>query len=220
MIKDLFGPDETWAFHRFSFPIPDAIRNIIISIPRSSPQRSDNVLRWSHTNNGDFSSKTAYDALIREEDPQDTVDYGWIWKSKTCQRVKHFLWLTARERLPTKHLLLPGKIEVDPKTCQKEEEDVSHILKDCPIARPTWTALDTVWTPSQTHGQTSYNGYGLAVPRLSCLISSEYLGTPSFPSLIGLYGGNETRASLTTPQPSPIQESLNRAKEFATLDLG
>lgn len=72
-------------------------------------------------------------------------DEHWkkMWRLKVPSKVKFFLWLTIRDRLPIidnlkkKGMFLPNVCLL----CYKEEETTSHILLHCPHSKEVWHAV-------------------------------------------------------------------------------
>lgn len=106
LVKNLFGPNETWIFDCISFLIPIHILLPLASFSRSTVPAFGDIPGWKDTIDGDFSCKTSYENILREEKTctNPPMDLRWIWYNDMNHKVRHFLWLAAQERLPTKML--------------------------------------------------------------------------------------------------------------------
>ncbi|CAN1815657.1 Putative ribonuclease H protein At1g65750 [Linum perenne] len=62
----------------------------------------------------------------------------WCWKGPA--RVNHFLWLAAQDKLLTNCQRVKRKLTADARCtlCQANNEDVTHILRDCQFAKEVW----------------------------------------------------------------------------------
>ena len=107
--------------------------------------------------NGEFDSKNAY-LLAIDEDPEAPDFHGkWIWKLKTLPKIQIFLWKCMHLRLPVKSILaLRGIFGLGGYENYSDiEESITHILRDCPIAKKFWgrsscpSSLKTIlfWRP-------------------------------------------------------------------------
>lgn len=104
----------------------------ILSIPLSSLNHQDE-LTWALTKDGHYSVKTAY--MLGKGGNLDVFYQAWvdIWGMNVSPKVKHFLWRSCTNSLPT-HFLLKFRhlIEDDlfPWGCG-EIESTSHALFTC-----------------------------------------------------------------------------------------
>ena len=71
----------------------------------------DNVLLWPLTSNGNYSVRSAYRMLAAEginQNPSSSspseAERVWkvIWKIKTPNKIRHFIWRATKDSLPTK----------------------------------------------------------------------------------------------------------------------
>lgn len=61
LVKDLFGPQETWNFSKISLYIPKSIRDLVQGITRSAQLNKSDIPRWRDSPNGEFLSSSTYD---------------------------------------------------------------------------------------------------------------------------------------------------------------
>ena len=116
--------------------------------PGSLPQ-----LKWSETQLGKFTVKSAYQLLektMREESRGESSSsqiFRWLWrrtwKLSILGKIKHFIWRAYHVSLPTSHNLFRRKITPNPfcKICDQEEESTTHALWKCAMARNTWALV-------------------------------------------------------------------------------
>ena len=77
--------------------------------------------------------------------PMHEADWKMLWKSKTHERLKLFLWrivcksLSIRETLSKKFPILDMSCLV----CGEEVETVEHVFMRCPITVQAWA--NSVW---------------------------------------------------------------------------
>jgi zinc-binding in reverse transcriptase len=129
---------EDWDWSKLQ-ALPDHLKFQIEAI--KPPQVSDGMdtAIWGLNPQGKFTTLFAYNLLTYFD---DICDRNWeeIWKWKGPQRVKTFLWLSAREALLTnKRRARMGLTDtpVCPR-CQLHEETTIHVLRDYIHARCIW----------------------------------------------------------------------------------
>ena len=110
-VCDLFYPDtRVWdSGHLENYLIPweaDLVRRIQVC-----EVGAEDTLVWPLTNDGDYSVRSAYRLLVSAEStlqPNSLVSGSnglvWkkIWKMRVPNKIRHFIWCTARDALPTK----------------------------------------------------------------------------------------------------------------------
>lgn len=124
----------------------------ILGIPISLGMTEDSQ-SWAWTKNGEFSVKSAYGValnVLKETkkirdggDCSDSAKMKKVWKviwSLNCpSKIKHFMWRSCKNILPTNHCLRNRKIAVaeDCFLCG-ERETSGHTLWGCRIAAEVW----------------------------------------------------------------------------------
>lgn len=128
------------------FTIEEA--RVIKGIPLSPVQVPDRI-RWRCTANGAFSVRSAYhlemETIARkggERSGKHSKKEFWkvCWQLHTPNMVKMFLWRALHNLLPTRrNLKCKGVTQnsVCP-ICEREEEDIAHVLWTCPLAVDVW----------------------------------------------------------------------------------
>ncbi|KAM3266527.1 hypothetical protein P3L10_003521 [Capsicum annuum] len=54
---------------------------------------------WAYNSNGLFSTKSVYDSLITPVSSEN--EFSWIWKLRTLNKIKRFLWRCSTGKFPT-----------------------------------------------------------------------------------------------------------------------
>lgn len=84
---------------------------------------------------------------MREEvDVANDPKWDLAWKTKVQQRVRVFLWLALHNRLLCNSIRVFRKLATDPtcKRCGAHEEDLIHLLRDCPHSKAIWDSVGSV----------------------------------------------------------------------------
>lgn len=92
--------------------------------------------------------KTAYCWLIHEPISQSTniETWSWVWKLPLPENIKHFIWLCLHESLTTNSVCFHRHMCFDLSCCMcgATEQTILHTLRDCPISRRVWTAIQYI----------------------------------------------------------------------------
>ena len=121
---------------------------LIKSLPLCTTPQPDSLI-WPTERNGHYSVKTGYSALCEEplvvEDETNNSEahinfWKGIWKLKVLGKIKHFLWKSCTNSLPTKVNLLKRTILQEDvcHLCSKNSEDVLHALWGCEKVHQVW----------------------------------------------------------------------------------
>ena len=101
-------------------------------------QQADTV-RWRYDKHGEFSVKSAYINIAKEE---EVSDRSWlrIWKLNTIARCKTFIWTAMHNSLLTNEERCRRNMAVDDRChrCRNEQESLLHVLRDCEEAKQLW----------------------------------------------------------------------------------
>jgi len=97
------------------------------------------VFRWNLHQNGKFSVKSIYDAMVHCDVP---VDNRKLWKLKIPLRVKIFLWFLNRGVILTRYNLARRNWHGS-KTCVfcQHDESIKHLFFECKFARAVWAIV-------------------------------------------------------------------------------
>jgi hypothetical protein len=94
---------------------------------------------WTCAPSGQYSAKSTYDMLC--EGNITCRMHKLVWKSAATPTAKLFCWLALRYRLWTSDMRFRHGLQdasVACFTCLQEEDNVDHILMQCPYARDVW----------------------------------------------------------------------------------
>jgi len=96
---------------------------------------------WRLSSSGQYTAKSAYDALF--QGAISFAPYERIWKSWAPPKCQFFMWLVAHrrcwtaDRLARRNLPHPARCPL----CDQVEEDIQHLLVGCVFARQFWFDL-------------------------------------------------------------------------------
>ncbi|CAN1142660.1 Putative ribonuclease H protein At1g65750 [Linum perenne] len=115
--------------------------------------REDELI-WGPGPKGKFSIKSAYEIL--DCISNESADNIWktIWKWEGPNRVKHFIWLAAHERILTnsercrRHIAQDSTCYRCPNIC----EDLLHVCRDCNLAKEVWKPAPEEFITINTDG--------------------------------------------------------------------
>ena len=101
------------------------------------------MIMWKHTKDGDFSTNSAYAWLNGSQQEETNFRGKWIWKIDMLPRVIHFLWLCMHNSLPVRSVLAMRGITRESccPLCNNFPETISHLLKECVVAKDFWFKL-------------------------------------------------------------------------------
>ncbi|CAA0808310.1 Polynucleotidyl transferase- ribonuclease H-like superfamily protein [Striga hermonthica] len=131
-----------WKWDSFHGYLPSTV---VMRIARTFPPRptaGPDRIMWAPSQNGQFSTSTAYQALNPSDRPPEAPLWKSIWRVQAPQRVRTFLWLAAKERLLTNEDRVRRHISGSD-LCEEcgEKETVLHVLRDCKCTKSLWKQL-------------------------------------------------------------------------------
>lgn len=133
--------------------LPEDIEEKILSISLSNNPIAMDTPIWSLDPNGTFSTHSVYNLLHQHQ--QTHIDYQWIWKLRTLNKIKLFLWQCYRDRLPTKSYLHKIGVTNDYlcPICKNRDGTITHIFLHNVVAQTFWDSLgiDTHTLPNDVH---------------------------------------------------------------------
>ncbi|GKV24334.1 hypothetical protein SLEP1_g33961 [Rubroshorea leprosula] len=111
----------------------------------------EDIWEWSHSKDGDYSSKSAYQALKREHgSEQQQLALHKVWNSIVPNKISAFSWQVLQDKIPTKINLIKrgitqgiedGRCDL----CGSQLEEASHLFIHCSIAHNLWNACFRWW---------------------------------------------------------------------------
>ena len=148
-VKDLFYPGtRIWdprLLERTFVPWEaELIKNILVS-----KGWSEDLLIWLLTPNGHYSVRSAYHMLFEGESRQEPGSSSsenshqvWksIWKIRTPNKIRHFIWCVARDSMPIKRNLKARHLPVEEtcELCGDSQESFMHSIWLCEHAQSVW----------------------------------------------------------------------------------
>ena len=120
----------------------------IISLPLCITPQTDSFV-WTAEKNGSYSMKSGYKILCEDQQTGEAVSdltetqrnfWKGIWKLKLPNKIKHFLWKSCTNSLPTKENLMRRTIiqENVCHLCSDHPADANHALWGCFRVRQVW----------------------------------------------------------------------------------
>ncbi|GKV35275.1 hypothetical protein SLEP1_g43574 [Rubroshorea leprosula] len=109
------------------------------------------VWEWVHSNNGVYTTKSAYKALTMEiQRDQPGVNLQKVWIAIVPSKVSAFSWQLLQDKIPTKANLFKRGIIQNMEECKCEfcgyqMEETSHIFTHCKVAYDLWNACFRWW---------------------------------------------------------------------------
>ncbi|KAH0645133.1 hypothetical protein KY284_033017 [Solanum tuberosum] len=130
-VREVYQNGE-WNFDSLSFIIPEEMKVVIMSHMLSSDESKEDTLIWGLTNNGLFSTSTAYRHIkeANENHKHETSErFKWIWSAKAPNKIKTFLWnhntFNNKNKGVSPSLVIHQAIEY-PKIIEKEGNDKNN----------------------------------------------------------------------------------------------
>ncbi|CAN1165414.1 Putative ribonuclease H protein At1g65750 [Linum perenne] len=144
VVADLVKEDGLWDLDFISQYLP---LNAIDCVSGMSPPRSErgeDGWRWGGEQSGKFSIRSAYKLILDIGELPIAESWDSIWKWRGPNRIRHFLWIAKHGRLLTngerrrRHMANDSSCSL----CNHPEENLTHVLRDCPFANDVWKSLD------------------------------------------------------------------------------
>ncbi|CAH9053737.1 unnamed protein product [Cuscuta epithymum] len=136
-VADFLLSNRDWDISKLETLLPEEVVEEVRAVPIPTGSDYPDEMYWRSSSTGEFSVKSAYDSLALS---QVNEDWSWLWKIRTSEKVRCFLWLVMKNKLLTN--AERGKRHITEDTscnlCNNEEETVLHILRDCPFAMAVW----------------------------------------------------------------------------------
>lgn len=169
-MSDLIDQDKNWNISILRENLQPASAIEILKTPISWSSPSDKVI-WHLANDGVYSVKTGYKALINTTIPSTkpsssssfpTDIWKFIWSSNVPSKLKHFMWKTSHYFIPTKEALFKKRISTNPlcPICKEKPESIEHLFLLCPWTFPLWFGLQFILPPSR-NGLTNFHTWFL-----------------------------------------------------------
>jgi ribonuclease HI len=141
-VKDVTDSAGEWNFHMIQNLIPPHISEKLHAIVPPHDSQGSDMLFWPGTTSGLFSVSSAYHIIAGDTTKEAERRWMQIWKIKSIERVRVFIWQLVHDRLLTKSRLYRWHIG-NPfcHLCSQFEETSMHVIRDCTIAVQVWKHL-------------------------------------------------------------------------------
>ncbi|CAA0832753.1 Unknown protein [Striga hermonthica] len=144
-VSSYVGASGQWRWDLFGHLLPAAVSLRIAAFLPPSREAGLDSRYWGFSENGQFTTKSAYSYLFGTHQPTASDRSSWriIWKWVGPQRIRQFLWLVVQEKLLTnverrrRHLTDSSTCPL----CGRGEESTLHCLRDCVKAALVWRKL-------------------------------------------------------------------------------
>ncbi|KAJ4730412.1 RNA-directed DNA polymerase (reverse transcriptase)-related family protein [Rhynchospora pubera] len=119
-----------------------ALREILLAKPVFSSsivvRQGEDVTRWKWTNDGTFTSKSAY--FIMRDPGMRSPYYKVLWKTKALLKVKILYWIAMLDRLLTRENMhnKGWTVDRDCVLCRNAVETELHMFVQCPFTKYVW----------------------------------------------------------------------------------
>lgn len=142
-VRDYWKDEGGWRWDEFSHALPNSSLIKIADVVLSAVGDEQDKVCWLGPNNRGFTVKSAY-RLLRGELSEGSWQ-GWklIWRLRTQEWTKTFLWLLAHDGILTngarwqRHVSnFPGCVR-----CQETIEDALHAIRDCKDSSEVWLSF-------------------------------------------------------------------------------
>ncbi|GLT32030.1 hypothetical protein SLA2020_067240 [Shorea laevis] len=111
----------------------------------------DDIWEWSYSKDGVYSTKTAYQALTREQGvEQQEMALHKVWNTFVPNKIAAFSWQVLQDKIPTKMNLIKRGITHGIEDCKcdfcgNQMEEASHLFIHCEVAHNLWNACYRWW---------------------------------------------------------------------------
>ncbi|CAN1347607.1 Putative ribonuclease H protein At1g65750 [Linum perenne] len=100
-IADMVGEDGQWDWDRLANHLPSDALDKVVGMSPPRPEAREDEWIWGLEGNGKFSIKSAYCLIRNCTAEQDASLWNRVWNWKGPNKIRHFIWLVAHDRLLT-----------------------------------------------------------------------------------------------------------------------
>ncbi|CAN1794997.1 Putative ribonuclease H protein At1g65750 [Linum perenne] len=142
-VAEMVTDDGNWNWSLLTSLLPPGQLEHIAGMGTPNSNCGEDNMIWGPDPQGKFSISSAYEIITSTQNNSDETLWKRVWKWQGPNRVKHFLWLVAHNRLLTnverkrRHMTDEDSCRLCPSTA----EDSLHILRDCKAAVSFWKAF-------------------------------------------------------------------------------
>lgn len=143
MVADLINEDNQWNVNKLHMHFRQEDVAEILKIPLPNQQSEDEVL-WHFDKRGEYSVKSGYQLALRIKFPNEascsinsSKQWNALWTLEIPEKIKIFMWMAAKNLLPSAENLWKRKIVQEPicQRCKRSVESICHALLECKAAK-------------------------------------------------------------------------------------
>src|ERR1044072_7627932 len=125
--------------------ITPAVVNEIIQITVPSDATGSDRIQWRENPDGCYTTTSAYQFLNGYGTVDIRCNWKQIWSAKIPEKIRMFLWLIAKDALPTNVKRHRNHLALNPDcaVCASPLEDMDHLFRGCRNADLVWQALSS-----------------------------------------------------------------------------
>ncbi|KAK7259832.1 hypothetical protein RIF29_25447 [Crotalaria pallida] len=141
-VCDLVDENGQWNWARIHGLLPARAIDCLRNIPPPSSNSGDDRMIWPSNKFGSFTVASAYAKINDWDHVEGDPLWQRVWKIQGPERVRMFAWQVVHGRLLTNSrksrwgLGSPSCL-----ACLGVDEDILHVLRDCPKAKAVWLGL-------------------------------------------------------------------------------
>ena len=140
--RDMWVVGGGWDLPRIAPFVAEETRQELAAVVVDTVTETKDRLAWSQTKNGQFTVKSGYELITRDDTPRQNMEslFRSMWRVVVPERVKIFLWLVGNHAIMTnaeryrRHLSGTDVCQV----CKGGIETILHVIRDCPAIRGIW----------------------------------------------------------------------------------
>ncbi|KAJ8438829.1 hypothetical protein Cgig2_023021 [Carnegiea gigantea] len=149
-VEKMWSQHQGWRWDRFAEFLPQDILERIESQSIVPEEDNEDKLFWNGTTHGGFSIKSTLKIIRNDQEPTQRRLWELVWSLPEAHRIRVFIWLVVHDKVMTNVNRVSRHIAEDPsyKVCEAKEEDLVHILRDCPPACLIWKTSGSSTEPN------------------------------------------------------------------------
>lgn len=132
-----------WKWELLSSSLPDLMHLRLDEMRINPLDTMHDEFGWLDPWNKSFTVKSVYLLLRRDRDYDNWEGWKKIWKLRTQERIKVFMWLTAHDKILTNYSRRRQRLALvrSCDRCEAMEEDALHALHDCGDSKEVWNCF-------------------------------------------------------------------------------
>ncbi|CAN1756620.1 Putative ribonuclease H protein At1g65750 [Linum perenne] len=142
-VADMTTEEGEWNFSLIELFLQPEYIDLVAGMPAPKRNSGDDDWIWGCESSGRFTIKSTYNIICNSEVLPSRSIWKSIWQWSGPNRVRHFLWLAAKDRLLTSAMRARRGMSQDSGCtyCNAGEESSTHVLRDCSFAGEVWSIM-------------------------------------------------------------------------------